>query len=316
MSAQFYQIPGNPAPERASTGFFTGDRGRQIRYAVFGATGRPMKGTVVVLTGRNECIEKYFETISDLAKRGFGVAIMDWRGQGASERLLKDPQRGYVERFPSYTKDIDRFFSEIVLPDCRGPYYVLGHSTGALAALTAVPILVNRVRRMALIAPLIGVDNVPFSVKWLKRITGFLRGVGLGWLYVSGGPWAPTPFEANVVTSDPDRYCRNVLLYETYPQLSVGSPTVAWMNAVSTASEMVRNPDYCARIQIPILLIAAGADTVVSTRAIEGYARRLRSGHIVTIDGARHEILQELDFYREQFWAAFDAFIPGSGDES
>ena len=33
---------------------------------------------------------------------------------------------------------------------------------------------------------------------------------------------------------------------------------------------------------------------------------------MVTIDGARHEILQEADIYREQFWAAFDAFVPGS----
>jgi lysophospholipase len=27
--------------------------------------------------------------------------------------------------------------------------------------------------------------------------------------------------------------------------------------------------------------------------------------------GSRHEILQERDSIREQFWAAFDAFVPG-----
>ena len=32
------------------------------------------------------------------------------------------------------------------------------------------------------------------------------------------------------------------------------------------------------------------------------------------IDGARHEILQEADIYREQLLAAFDAFIPGTDD--
>ena len=35
---------------------------------------------------------------------------------------------------------------------------------------------------------------------------------------------------------------------------------------------------------------------------------------MLTIDGARHEILQEADVYREQFLAAFDAFVPGSDD--
>ena len=30
------------------------------------------------------------------------------------------------------------------------------------------------------------------------------------------------------------------------------------------------------------------------------------------IAGAKHEILQEQDRYRAQFWAAFDAFVPGT----
>lgn len=316
MSEIFHSIPGNPAPEKAQAGYFAGDRGKRVRYAVFGATGRPLKGTVVVFTGRNECIEKYFETISNLSERGFGVAIFDWRGQGGSERLHRDPQRGYVESFSSYLADIDRLFSDIVLPDCRGPFYVLGHSTGALAALMAVPSLVNRVRRMVLIAPLLGIDGIPFSIQLTRRVTGLLRAIGLGWPYFSGGPWKPTPFEDNVVTSDPERYRRNVLLFQTYPQLSVGSPTIAWAHAVSTASETVQDPNYCARIHMPILFIAAGADTVVSTRSVERYAKGLRSGYVVTIDGARHEVLQEADFYREQFFAAFDAFIPGTVDES
>ena len=67
-----------------------------------------------------------------------------------------------------------------------------------------------------------------------------------------------------------------------------------------------------AKIHIPSLLIAAGADEVVSTPAIEDYTKGLRSGTALTIDGARHEILQEADLYREQFLAAFDAFIPGT----
>jgi lysophospholipase len=32
----------------------------------------------------------------------------------------------------------------------------------------------------------------------------------------------------------------------------------------------------------------------------------------VVIVGAQHELMMERDAFREQFWAAFDAFIPGS----
>ena len=37
------------------------------------------------------------------------------------------------------------------------------------------------------------------------------------------------------------------------------------------------------------------------------------NGALVTIDGARHEIMMERDIYRAQLWGAFDAFVPGSG---
>ena len=38
----------------------------------------------------------------------------------------------------------------------------------------------------------------------------------------------------------------------------------------------------------------------------------LLAGSHVIVPGARHEILQEQDLYRKQFWAAFDAFVPGT----
>ncbi|TXM82325.1 alpha/beta hydrolase, partial [Methylobacterium sp. WL122] len=42
------------------------------------------------------------------------------------------------------------------------------------------------------------------------------------------------------------------------------------------------------------------------------FAARLKAGHILVLPDARHEILSERDAIREDFWAAFDAFVPGS----
>ena len=56
----FHEIPGNPVPDGATAGFLTARDGMRLRYARFGAIGRPLKGTVIILPGRNECIEKYF----------------------------------------------------------------------------------------------------------------------------------------------------------------------------------------------------------------------------------------------------------------
>jgi lysophospholipase len=58
-------------------------------------------------------------------------------------------------------------------------------------------------------------------------------------------------------------------------------------------------------------LVVAGDDRIVSNKAIETLSSRLRAGTQIVLRGAQHEILQERDPIREQFWAAFDAFAPG-----
>ena len=314
MPAQLFETQGNPAPEHGYADMLTMPDGKRIRYARFAATGRPLKGTVIIIPGRNECIEKYFETIADLSRRGFGTAIFDLRGQGASDRLIRDPRRGYIDDFMTYVSDIDPFFEQVVLPDCRGPFYVLAHSTGALIALLATPVLTNRIQRMVLSTPLLSFHGLPFSMDTARRISGLLHAVGLGSLYLSGSRRnrAPAAFDVNVLTSDARRYARNVDIYRQHPSLGIAGATASWVRAACIACERVRDDDFIASLKIPVLIVAAGADTVVDTSATERYSKRLRTGTALTIDGARHELLQEADIYREQFFAAFDAFIPGN----
>ena len=241
MTDLFHETPGNPVPENAFGGFLQARDGKRIRYARFAATARPLKGTVLLLPGRNECIEKYFETVRDLQGRGFGVATLDWRGQGGSDRLIRDRRRGYVKSFGAYAADLDQFFGEVVLPDCRGPYYVLAHSAGALVALLAARSMVNRVRRMVLIAPFLALPDQPASMATVRRVTAFLSLVGLGRLYASGGaqPTQTAPFAVNKLTTDIARYQRNIRIFETFPHMAQGGPTVRWLHAAAAAIEGV-----------------------------------------------------------------------------
>src|SRR5581483_7703704 len=108
------------------------------------------------------------------------------------------------------------------------------------------------------------------------------------------------------------RYARNAAVLEAEPALGIAAPTVAWADAAFRAMHAFANPSYPASIRQPVLLIAAGKDEVVSPQAIEDFARRLRAGSHLIIGGSEHEILMEQDHYRAQFWAAFDAFVPGT----
>ena len=101
-------IPANPVPEGAVTGTLKTKDGVSLRFTRWHPPpGR--KGTVVIFQGRAEFIEKYFETVRELRSRGFAVAIIDWRGQGMSERALSDPRKGHVGDFSEYELDMDVF---------------------------------------------------------------------------------------------------------------------------------------------------------------------------------------------------------------
>jgi lysophospholipase len=66
------------------------------------------------------------------------------------------------------------------------------------------------------------------------------------------------------------------------------------------------------QLRVPVLMLAAGDDRIVSSKAIEDFANRLKVGTRLVLRGSRHEILQERDLIREQFWAAFDVFVPSA----
>src|SRR5581483_5466696 len=84
-SMNLVSIPANPVPDGAIAGAIKTRDGVTLRFARWlPPPGR--KGTVCIFPGRTEFIEKYFEVVRDLRTRGFAVAILDWRGQGGSQR--------------------------------------------------------------------------------------------------------------------------------------------------------------------------------------------------------------------------------------
>ena len=92
------KLPSNPIPPGTRVDSLSLRDGKELRYAITPASTHPAQGTVIILQGRNECIEKYFETVRDIAARGFTVATFDWRGQGASSRLLRNAGQGLCEK--------------------------------------------------------------------------------------------------------------------------------------------------------------------------------------------------------------------------
>jgi lysophospholipase len=305
-------IPANPAPEGAIAGTIATPDGVTLRFARW-ATPADGKGTVCVFTGRGEYIEKYFETVQDLRNRGYAVAAIDWRGQGHSARRLDNPFKGHVESFSEYQIDVAAFVEQVVLPACPPPYFALAHSMGGAVMLRVVHDGTAPFERFVLCAPMIDLPRLRASLP-IRGLLRLLRAAGMGERFIPGGNIdliKSTGFPGNPLTSDPRRYARNAAILEADPTLGIASPTVAWLDAAYAAMAELRSDGFAERIRQPVLMLAAGDDTVVSTPAIAAFAGHLPAGSHRVIAGAKHEMLQEDDRFRAQLWAAFDAFMPG-----
>jgi lysophospholipase len=304
----------NPIPSGATVAAFAGYDGLKLRSALWPPTRGPARGTVCIVQGRAEFIEKYFEVVADLRRRGFGVATFDLRGQGGSERMLSNPRKGHVVAFTEYDRDLSIFIEDVVKPALPGPYIGLGHSLGGNILLRNAQDEASPFARMIMVAPMIQIHERMLGVsRTVARLyTATATVLGLATTYVRGGSDEPddfTDFETNKLTADHVRWSRIKAIMDAAPELVLGSPTVGWLRAALRSTAMLSRPEYPKYVCVPMLLFAAGADRVVSSQAIEDFAVDLKSGGHILMPNSRHEILQETDAVRQRFWAAFDAYM-------
>jgi lysophospholipase len=308
--------PENPIPDGAILVGLTTRDGANLRAIRWAGAAQP-RGTMVILPGRAEFIEKYFEPISELLARGFAVVALDWRGQGLSERQLRNRKKGHIDDFEIYERDLVALREQVLEALCPKPWFAFGHCMAAAILISQARGGRSPFARIVVTSPMIDLYKLRFKTGAQLVVEG-LDIIGLGGAYIPGGHGKSVflkPFAETVLTSDPVRYARNAAILEAAPELAIGDPTIGWTNAAFRLMRQFEDADYARRTLTPILVIAAGADRVVATPVIEMFASRLKAGRFITIPYARHDILMERDQFRSQFWAAFDSFIPGAEDE-
>lgn len=304
----------NPVPSGAVTADITTPDGVRLRTARWEASAQPHRGTICLFQGRAEFIEKYFEVIADLRRRGFAVATFDWRGQGGSARPIGNPIKGHVRSFRDFDRDLEAFMQQVVLPHCPRPYFALGHSMGGHVLVRHASARAPYFERMVLTAPMVDIarETLTMSRRLARVICECVGLFGLAGQFTPNGSRVPVdlgPFEDNPFTHDPMRFERTNEILKEHPELGLGAPTFGWLRAALRSVARITDPDYASRVKVPILLFAAGQDTIASTRAVEDLAQRLKLGQVVRIPDARHEILMETDAVRRRFWAGFDAYL-------
>jgi alpha-beta hydrolase superfamily lysophospholipase len=254
-----------------------GSAGRLYR-AIWTPTGTDgaavPKARLVLAHGYAEHCRRYDELAEYLLARGYEVWRFDACGHGQSSG-----QRGHVEDFSEYVTELVNEVASARHRRPELPVFLLGHSNGGLAAILAVEAGLAGVSGLILSSPLLGLRKKAVP----DALARFLSAVA---------PRLPLPngLRAQDLTHDPqviaahrnDRAVHRVATPRWY-----WSMTLAGRRAIEAAS----------RVQLPLLTLRAEQDPIVDSALILAFHERAASQdkELVTLAGAHHEVLNELD---------------------
>ena len=278
------------------------------------------RGSVLLLQGRTEYLEKYEETARELIARRFHVFGFDWRGQGLSSRLLRDRLKGHVGRFEDYQRDLEAAMEWVRGAGAPRPIWMLGHSLGAHVALRYLAGQDRdgdvEIAAAVLLAPMLGIGKGRIKVALMTLMARSAVVWGGGHRYAIGQSErgiSDRGFEGNPLTTDRERFEEQRAFLKADPDLRLGGVTWGWLDAAMRSIRRLNRPGVGRALRVPILIVAAGGDRVVSNGAASEFAGRLPEARVVTLANSAHEILREQDGIRRQFWHAVDDFLASAG---
>jgi len=235
------------------------------------------RGTIIILQDWGVPFDQDPALLAALAARGFHTVSYDWYRQGSplKSSVKAAGAASYACRFNQAA--LGCFLRHVLLPDYPAPFYVLAQGLGGLFALAAHDILSGAVRRMILVA-------IPMSIDRHTPNSLYHFGIKAASLFTR------THKKRKEVAQNSLAYKANLLDH----------------------AAAVLSGAYRKNMIIPCLILSAARDTAANITQARQLAEKLRLADNLIIPAASPALLQESAYQRRQFWAAFDAFIPGS----
>ena len=244
------------------------------------------KGTVFVLHGYYDHVGIFKYIIHYLLELGFAVVAYDQPGHG-----LSTGEQASINHFSEYVAVLQQCLKTAQgLPQ---PWHAIGQSTGGGVLLHALlqERITNPFQRVILLAPL------------LKPV-GWDHG---NWLY-----YLLKPFVRKI----PRRYSNNshdktfVDFAHYEDPLQSRYLSVVWTGAMK---EWLERFPFLKPINVPALLIQGDDDHTVNWRYnLPAIQEKIQGLHIVMIPGARHQLVNESEAFRQQVFATLRNYLLAS----
>lgn len=296
-------------PDGAVFSEWTAPDGMKLRRMDWPANGRAKRrGSVLYINGRSDFIEKYLEVYADFRVRGWDVTTFDWRGQGGS----RGPGEERLEAsFDPFVEDLAALLAEW-LRARSGPHLAVGHSMGGHLLLRTIIDRKPALDAAILTAPMLNVNSAPIPIRVAPDIADTMYWLGLGKMPMWKVPpamLAPGGRRNRNLTHSAERYADELFWWHERPDFNTGAPNFGWMRAAFRSRDGTFTPEKLAQVALPILIIGAEKDRLVSAAAIRKAAALLPHAELHMMPDAAHEILRDSDEIRARAYGWIDAFL-------
>ncbi|MBX2834792.1 MAG: alpha/beta hydrolase [Micavibrio sp.] len=295
-------------------------KGRKIRFgSVFPKDSIP-DAVVVCLPGLSEFAEKYYETARWCLDNNLAFWVLDWMGQGHSERYISNhPHRRHITSFADDVEDLHYFIMgyikhSSVHPDKgRIPLAMLAHSMGAHIGLRYLKQYPDMFECAAFTAPMLGLKVFNYFPMGSHKAIASLLNLYADKSYAPGGSDWREDVRANAgaghFSGDAVRDAVHNQWCIANPDLQVGGVTNGWVHRAAQSCAIIQKPSFTKDIKTPCLMAMAGRDVLVDNKVTQKISHRMQDGRVHEYGSGQHELLMESDDIRGHFLDSFYKLI-------
>lgn len=258
-----------------SSGLFT-LAGHLYRPAVY-------RATVILVHGYLNHSGQFRHLIRFLVEQGFAVGVFDLPGHGHSSG-----DEAAIDSFGQYTQAVEDFMA-VVKSRLDGPYYAVGFSLGGAIVMDLLAEGRAAVfEKSVLAAPLAHWSLYEQSKDTYKVYSAFTDRIA----------------RFHQKNSSDKAY---LVFNRTQDYLQCKSLSLRWVKALFEWNEKIEGMPPC---QTPALVLQGDKDSTVEWRYnLELIRKKYSNAQIVMIEGARHELFNEAESYRDKALAALGHYL-------